>query len=301
MWVAIASIRGGDRQSYGSRPSSFNLPRIPAHPAGINATFNRRRHEGSKFRRRPAGLLEQLRMNEIESVEGVFGVFNPAIHMNAARLAGVALDHRVRVHDREFVPVRQHLHIVARDGGHHRQDRSCRLPALGAAADMVVGDLSLYRDRYRCVCAFAHQRAAGKIRCAGLHALIDRWVNENHVSHFVLPALLWLSLFASFGGLGCGSIAGGLAVMLKPRVTKPILRQRRPAGNQYGGQSMQPCRADDAGQHGKHRCNAGPQAYAGLRRHASLRPYASLRPNAGLQLYEHIGIARSRASVHIDP
>ena len=44
-------------------------------------------------------------------------IFDPAIHMNATGFAGVTLDRRTGVHDREFVPIRQHLHIVARDGG----------------------------------------------------------------------------------------------------------------------------------------------------------------------------------------
>ena len=142
MWVAIASISGGDRQSYGSRPSSLQPATDAGHAVGTDAGFDHRRHEGGELRRRPAGFLEQFGMDEVEAVERMLGVLDPPVHVDAAALAGIALDGGARIDDGEFVAVLRHRQVGARHHGDDGEDRAGRLPALGAAAGMVVGDLS---------------------------------------------------------------------------------------------------------------------------------------------------------------
>jgi hypothetical protein len=63
--------------------------------------------------------------------------------MNAAFLAGVAQDERCRIDHGELVAILDDLDILCAGDGDDREDRTCRLPALGAAACMVVGDVAL--------------------------------------------------------------------------------------------------------------------------------------------------------------
>src|SRR5262249_52964537 len=57
-----------------------------------------------------------------------------------------------------------------------RECRASRLPALGAAAGMVVGDVTLDADLDRLVLAFADEGPAGEIAGAFLHATVDGWM-----------------------------------------------------------------------------------------------------------------------------
>src|SRR5580704_14864207 len=68
------------------------------HSLRIDAAFDQRRHEGGEIRGRPAGLLEQLGMHEVEAMERMARILDAAVHVNPAPLAGVALDRRGGVH-----------------------------------------------------------------------------------------------------------------------------------------------------------------------------------------------------------
>src|SRR5436309_9698822 len=118
-------------------------------------------------------------MDEIEAVEWMPGVLDPAIHMRTAGLAGMALDRRRRVDNLQLVAVLDHFHIVARDHGDDGEDRPCGLPALGAAAGVVVGNIALDGDLDRPVRAFADQGSTGKIAGPLLYTAIDRWMDMN--------------------------------------------------------------------------------------------------------------------------
>jgi hypothetical protein len=65
-------------------------------------------------------------------------VFYAAVHVNAAPGAGVALDRRRLVDDLKLVSVRDNLDLVTADDGDLAEDRALGLPALGAAADVIV-------------------------------------------------------------------------------------------------------------------------------------------------------------------
>src|SRR4029450_10216680 len=64
-----------------------------------------------------------------------------------------------------------------RHHGDDGEDRALGLPAFGAAAGVVVGDIALDPDLDRPVAAFADQGAAGKAARAALHAFVNRRVD----------------------------------------------------------------------------------------------------------------------------
>src|SRR6516162_7905853 len=128
-------------------------------------------------------------MHEVQAVERMALVLDAPIHVRAAALAGVALDHGSRIDDRQLLAVFEDRKVVAGNDSDHREHRSLRLPALGAAAGMIVGDIALDADLDRLVLAFAHQRAAGKTAGALLYATVNRWVDMS--SH--RPLLLCLT------------------------------------------------------------------------------------------------------------
>src|SRR4030081_2233051 len=106
-------------------------------------------------------------------------VFNAAVHMRAAALAGVALDRRRRIDNLQLVAVFKHRDIFARHNGNHREGCPVGLPAFGAAAGVVMGDIALDADLDRLVLAFADEGAAGKGARAFLYAVVNRWVDMN--------------------------------------------------------------------------------------------------------------------------
>src|SRR5436305_10269552 len=124
-------------------------------------------------------------MDEVEAVERMRLVFDAAVHMRAANLASVALDRRRGIDDLKLVAVFQHLDVVARDHRDDGEGRTLRLPALGAAAGVIMGNVAGDGDLDRLVLALADQGAAGKAARALLHSVVNRWVDMN--SHGVTP------------------------------------------------------------------------------------------------------------------
>jgi hypothetical protein len=137
----------------------------------VGATLDDRGDERSEARRRPARFGRQFSVNEIEAVERMFGVLDPAVHMYAAALAGVTLNSGVGIDDHELARVFRHRQLVARHHRHYREERTRRLPALRAAASMIVGGLRIDRDFDRILRAFADECAAGKIFRTRLDAM----------------------------------------------------------------------------------------------------------------------------------
>src|SRR3981081_4351561 len=118
-------------------------------------------------------------MDEVKAVERMRLVLDAAIHMRAPHLAGISLDRRRAIDDLQLVAVFEHRHIFARHNGDHREGRAVGLPAFGAAAGVIVGDVALDADLDRPVLAFADQGAAAKAARAFLYAVVNRWVDMN--------------------------------------------------------------------------------------------------------------------------
>src|SRR5215203_4464958 len=118
-------------------------------------------------------------MDEIQPVEWMVLVLDATVHVNAARRAGVSLDRGARVDDPELVFVRYHLHVVTRNHGDDRENRSVRFPAFCAAARVVVGNLPLDRHPDGILGALADEGSPGEIARCGPHTLIDGWVDRD--------------------------------------------------------------------------------------------------------------------------
>ena len=88
--------------------------------------------------------LRQLGVDEVEAVERMVLVLDAAVHVHAAAVAGMALDRRAwRRRPSACAPLAVTLELVARHDRDHREQRAGRLPALGAAAGVVEGDVAL--------------------------------------------------------------------------------------------------------------------------------------------------------------
>src|SRR5207248_5993817 len=125
-------------------------------------------------------------MDEIEAVEWMPGVLDPAVHMRTAGLAGIALDRRRRVDNLQLVAVLGYFHIVARDDGDDGEGRPRGLPAFGAAAGVVVGHIALDGDLDRPVRALADKGAAGVTARPLRYAATERRVIMKSIESILL-------------------------------------------------------------------------------------------------------------------
>src|SRR6202171_4475530 len=179
--MGVDRIHQGWRQAIIGLESEFLETRAdPRHLVRFDAGLDHGRYERRKSRRGRALLLEQFGMDEVEAVERMRLVLDAAVHMGAARLAGVPLDGRRGIDDLKLVAVLKHADAVAGHHRDHREDRPFRFPAFGAAAGVVVGDIALDADLDRlAVLAFADQGSSGKAARTLLDPAVDRWVDMN--------------------------------------------------------------------------------------------------------------------------
>ena len=133
-------------------------------------------------------------MDEVQPEEGMAAVLDAAIHMNAAALAGMPLNGGGGIHDRKFVRVRRDADIIARHHRDLREQGAFGLPALRAAAGMIVSDLPLDRHLNGVLVAMEGKRPAREIRRAGFYTLIDGRVDLDRACHLRLPR--WFFRFA---------------------------------------------------------------------------------------------------------
>src|SRR5688572_7998146 len=102
------------------------------------------------------------------------GVLDASVHVDTAAAAGMALDGGAGVDDVELLPVGRDAQVVPGDHGHDGEQRTGGLPALGAAAGMVVRDVALDADGHRLAGAVTGERAALELLVARLDALVYR-------------------------------------------------------------------------------------------------------------------------------
>src|SRR5437870_12674842 len=86
------------------------------------------------------------------------------------------LDRRLGIGDRQLVAVRLDAEVVARYDGDLREQRPFRLPALGAAAHVIVRALPLDRYLDPVLRAVAIKRPACKVLRRGFQPAVDRWM-----------------------------------------------------------------------------------------------------------------------------
>src|SRR5258706_2408420 len=147
-----------------------------AHLARIETRLDDRRHECRELRFLPAGLRRQFGVDEVQAVERVLVVLYAAIQVYAAAGTGMALDRRVGVDDLQFVAVLGDADLVTRNNRDDRKIGALGLPALGAAAGMIVRGLRTNADFDGIRRALADQCSARKILVARLDAVVYRWM-----------------------------------------------------------------------------------------------------------------------------
>lgn len=90
---------------------------------------------------------------------------NASEHVHAAGLACIALDHRRRVDDLQFVAVRADAELFSGHDADDREQSPIGLPALRTAARVVECDVRVDCDFDGRGSAFAAQFAAGAVVC----------------------------------------------------------------------------------------------------------------------------------------
>lgn len=80
-------------------------------------------------------------MYEIQALEWVV-LLDASVHVHAAVLAGVALDHGGLIDDFEFVFARRDFKLLDGYNADDGEEGVFRLPAFGAAARVVVGNIA---------------------------------------------------------------------------------------------------------------------------------------------------------------
>jgi hypothetical protein len=86
-------------------------------------------------------------MNKIESVERMALVLDPAIHVDTALGAGMALNGCLGIHNRKLVSVSRDTDVVTRYDSSLREQRPFRFPALSTATYVIVRALPFDRHR----------------------------------------------------------------------------------------------------------------------------------------------------------
>lgn len=121
--------RGGQR-IVRLQTDTLELAADTVHARRVKALLDEGRDKGSKLRLLPvAGRRGQLGVHKVEAVEGV-GLFNAAVQVDAAVLAGVALDGGGLVDNGQLVLVGGDLDCIAGHDADDRKESALGLPAL---------------------------------------------------------------------------------------------------------------------------------------------------------------------------
>jgi hypothetical protein len=148
------------------------------HVCRLGARLDDGGDECRELHRRPARFAGQFGMHEIETMERMDFVFDAADHVRAAGGAGVALDGRAGIDDRQLLSMRNDVDLLAGNDGDLREQGAFRLPALGATACVVERGLGLACHFDAVGCAVAGQpvsrKAGGGRRAGGANGGMDR-------------------------------------------------------------------------------------------------------------------------------
>lgn len=116
-------------------------------------------------------------MNEIQALERVI-LLDAAEEVDAAGLAGVALDGGAGVEDVQFLRVGSHFDVVDGHDGDDGEERAFGLPALRAAAGVVVEDVAGDGYFYFVAGAVALEGSSREVGCAFSDAIVDQGVDR---------------------------------------------------------------------------------------------------------------------------
>lgn len=143
----------------------------------------------SELRLLPALVIGQFGVHERQALEGMVLLDGP-VHVHTTVLAGVAEDGGILVDDGQLIAVLGDFDLVIWDNGDDGEEGTSWLPALGAAASMLVQDVALQLDFDGVTLAVAFEGASGEVGVSFGEAVVDGRVQSR--SHVVcLFGLVW--------------------------------------------------------------------------------------------------------------
>lgn len=186
--VGLLSVVGGEEIHQrrgegvvGVEPDGLELGADLVHLVGVEALLDDGGDEAGELGLLVAAAGEELGVDEVEAAEGV-GLLDAAEEVDAAVTAGVALDDGGGVDDLELVLVGGHGDVLAGEDADDGEEGAGGLPALGAAAGVVVGDVALEVDGDFVGRALALEGAAGEVGVASGQPVVDEGVDvERHI------------------------------------------------------------------------------------------------------------------------
>jgi hypothetical protein len=118
-------------------------------------------------------------VDEVESEKWMVVVFDPTVHVNAARRADMAMDRCRRVEGLELDAVCGHRQAVARNHGDLRKKRPFGFPTSSATAQVIVGGLRVYADFDLLILAMTVKFPTREILVSGLETRVDSRVYRH--------------------------------------------------------------------------------------------------------------------------
>lgn len=144
----------------------------------MESLLNNGRHESGELRLLPPLLVRQLDMDKVQAFERV-RLFDTAEQVNPALPAGVSENDCRVVDDAELVSVGRDLDLVSGDNADDREEGAGGLPAFGASAGVVVGDVAPECDLHRPALAVAAELAPGEVGVPFGQTIIDQWMKRR--------------------------------------------------------------------------------------------------------------------------
>lgn len=138
----------------------------------MEAGLNDGGDESSELGFLPALLVGQLNVHKVETMEGML-LLDTAKEVHTALCTGVALDRRALIDDLQLVPVGSHLNLVPGDDTNDGKEGAGWLPALRAAARVVVRHIAPQGYLDGLTLAVTVELATGKRGVARRDAIVD--------------------------------------------------------------------------------------------------------------------------------
>lgn len=148
------------------------------HALGVEALLDDGGDESRELRLLPALLIGQLGVHKVQALEGVV-LLDATEHVHPAALAGISLDGGGRVNDGQLLCVFGDGDGVAGNNADDGEQRTGGLPALGAAAGVVVSDVAGQLNNDLIGRAFAVEVTTGEVGVTFGDAVVQERVKRG--------------------------------------------------------------------------------------------------------------------------
>lgn len=141
--------------------------------------LNDRRDESCELGLLPSLLIRELRVDKVETVKSV-RILDSTEHVDSAFAACMSQNDGFGIDDLKLRPVLLDGHVVAGNDADNGEERAGRLPALRAAACVVVGNVALETDDDFIRGAATKQIASREVRVPFGDTIVDERVDRRH-------------------------------------------------------------------------------------------------------------------------